>query len=97
MAVMRNLNPALLLICFALVVPACGNNGSATGADLGSGGDLSTTVGECTAARAQLLGAIDTVSTGEVDLLSSSGASKTILSTPRPAASAAAPRTRGCS
>lgn len=68
----------MIVMLLACALPACGN-GSSGGGDMGTGGDLATGTTSCTAARAQLLGAIDSVSTGDVDIIGTSGATRTLF------------------
>jgi hypothetical protein len=73
------MNRVLLVLSLVLVVPACGDgdNGSEdAGVDLGA--DMSGAAGECTAARAQLLGSVDSVATGDVQVVSANGGIKTL-------------------
>jgi heme-binding HmuY-like protein len=69
----------VIAILFACALPACGNDSSSGGADMVAGADMAAGGGTCSAARAQLLGSIDSVSTGAVDIITTSGATRTLF------------------
>ena len=73
---MNRLLTALIFVC---AVPACGDDSSGGGPDMAAVADLASGGAVCTAARAQLLGSIDSVSTGNVDIIATNGGTRTIF------------------
>jgi hypothetical protein len=71
---MKKFAIAILLSC---ALPACGDDSSG-GSDMASPADMASGVSSCTAARAQLIGSIDSVSSGAVDVIGTSGATRTL-------------------